>query len=284
MVFGHFNHVHGYLPTPEQILYGVVQAQIHELKKETKTNYQTCRPYVEMWQKIFEMVKNVEFRKPLTPKVLSDPNHKFVKTLIYIYSMQTFIFSEMNKASRRKDVRKIKYYGAFASALSFVVHCGNKRHHTEYGKEIKVYRGLQVSPQELQQKYQVSDKIRLQGFTSTTMDPEIAIDFAVGELFDEDEDVGTSNKCPVLIEINVKDHEQLIFLNNDELSAFAEEQEVLLQDGVQYKVVSSEIIEATVERDDKQIKKKLTKVCLEKMKDRYTRMNCCHRYLRLLLK
>ena len=50
------------------------------------------------------MVKDVDMRKPLTPKILSDPNHKFVKTLIYIYSMQTFIFSEMNRASRCKDV------------------------------------------------------------------------------------------------------------------------------------------------------------------------------------
>ena len=77
-----------------------------------------------MWQKIFEMVKNVEFRAPLTPVVLSNPDHKFVKTLIYIYSMQTFIFSEMNKASRKKDITKIEYYGAYASALGLIVDHG----------------------------------------------------------------------------------------------------------------------------------------------------------------
>ena len=38
--------------------------------------------YVGIWQKIFDMVEDVEMRKPLTPKILSDPNHKFVKTLI----------------------------------------------------------------------------------------------------------------------------------------------------------------------------------------------------------
>ena len=73
------------------------------------------------------MVKNVDFKKPLTPKILSDPNHHFVKTLIYIYSMQSFIFYELNKASRLKDTNQIKTYGPLASALSFIIHCGNKK-------------------------------------------------------------------------------------------------------------------------------------------------------------
>lgn len=89
------------------------------------------------------MVKEVDLKKPLTPKILSDPNHTFVKTLIYIYSMQTFVFGDMNKASREKDVEKIKFYGPLASALSFIVHCGNKKQ-TELTQEFIVYRGIQV--------------------------------------------------------------------------------------------------------------------------------------------
>ena len=72
------------------------------------------------------MVEEAEFRKPLTLEILSDPQHKFVKTLVYIYSMQSFVFKEMNKTSRQKDVNKIKFYGPLASALSFAVYCGNK--------------------------------------------------------------------------------------------------------------------------------------------------------------
>ena len=83
------------------------------------------RFYVKMWKRIFEMVEEVEMSKPLTPKILTDPKHKFVRTLIYIYTMETFIYKELNKASRTKDVDKIKFYGAFASALSFVIHHGN---------------------------------------------------------------------------------------------------------------------------------------------------------------
>ena len=94
-----------------------------------------------MWKKIFKMVKMIDLKKPLSPAILSNPNHDFVKTLIYIYSMQCFIFGEMNKASRSKDADKIKFYGPIASALSFIVHSGNKRH-TNLSKIFSVYRGL----------------------------------------------------------------------------------------------------------------------------------------------
>lgn len=48
--------------------------------------------YIELWKKIFEMVEDMDLGKPLTPEILSNSDHKFVKTLIYIYSMQSFIF------------------------------------------------------------------------------------------------------------------------------------------------------------------------------------------------
>ena len=80
----------------------------------------------EIWTRIFSFTKNgIELEKPLNPKILADASNPFVKSIVYIYSMQSFVFSEMNKASRMKDESKIKFYGAFASALGFIVHCGN---------------------------------------------------------------------------------------------------------------------------------------------------------------
>ena len=81
-----------------------------------------------MWKKIFSLASSEDdFKKPLTHKILSNPDHDFVKTMVYVYSMQSFIFSEVNRASRLKDVSKIKFYGAFASALGYIIHCGNKK-------------------------------------------------------------------------------------------------------------------------------------------------------------
>ena len=69
---------------------------------------------------------DIDLKKPLTPEILSDPTQQFVKTIIYIYSMQSFLFGAMNKASRDKDISKIKYFGPLAAALSFIIHCGNQ--------------------------------------------------------------------------------------------------------------------------------------------------------------
>ena len=92
--------------------------------------------------------------------------------------MQSFVFSEMNIASRTKDKGKIKFYGPLASALSFIVHCGNKKQ-TNLGKEFKVYRGLRVNAEELDLKYKPGKCLNLQGYTSTTQDIGTALKFAV---------------------------------------------------------------------------------------------------------
>jgi len=76
----------------------------------------------KVWKKIFSLAKSVDMKKPLTTEILSDPNHEFVQLMLYIYSMQTFIFKEMNKASRTKDLTKIEFYGPFASALGYIIH------------------------------------------------------------------------------------------------------------------------------------------------------------------
>ena len=58
----------------------------------------------------------------------------------------------MNKASRMKDVSKIKFYGAFASALGFVIHGGNFKN-TNLEKEFTAFRGLTLPREELLLKY-----------------------------------------------------------------------------------------------------------------------------------
>ena len=102
----------------------------------------------------------------------------------------------MNKASRCKDVNKIEFYGPLASALSFIVHCGNKNN-TDLAKKIKVYRGLSINVEELNSKYVVGKSITLQGFTSTTQDREVALGFATNSPVKE-------NCEPLLIEILIK--------------------------------------------------------------------------------
>ena len=64
--------------------------------------------------------------QPLTPKILSDPNHKIVRHLLYLYTMESFLYPELNKTCRTKDKKKIKYYGAYAAALSYIIYYANQ--------------------------------------------------------------------------------------------------------------------------------------------------------------
>ena len=104
-----------------------------------------------------------------------------------------------------------------AAALSFIVHKGNVKKTKEI---LSVYRGLQIPIVELKEKYFVGNSFNLQGFTSTTLKRNVAINFAIG---DED-----TEKCPLLIEIKIKGGLQLFNLNSAELSAYPKEEEILL--------------------------------------------------------
>ena len=116
------------------------------------SNFQPIiKDYSDIWLKIFNLAKqdDIDMSQPLTLKILSDANHKFTQSLIYIYSMETFVFSGMNKASRNKDTSKIELYGPFASALGMIVHCGNKKGSSiddeQLTETITVFRGLSLS-------------------------------------------------------------------------------------------------------------------------------------------
>ena len=76
---------------------------------------------------LFKLAKlDDDMDKPLTPKVLSDPEHRTVKHIMYIYSMESFIYTDLNRVCREKDKSMIKFYGAFAAALSFIIHSANQ--------------------------------------------------------------------------------------------------------------------------------------------------------------
>ena len=83
--------------------------------------------YTRRWKMLFKMADlGKDFNKPLTPRVLSNPEHRSVEHIIYIYSMESFIYSDLNRVCREKDSTGIKYYGAYAAALSFIINSANQ--------------------------------------------------------------------------------------------------------------------------------------------------------------
>ena len=74
---------------------------------------------------LFDLAKLGDLDAPLTAEILSNPLHNITKHILYLYSMESFIYGELNRACRDKDKSKIKYYGAYAAALSFIIYSAN---------------------------------------------------------------------------------------------------------------------------------------------------------------
>ena len=79
MVLSYFNNNISLLPTPEQVLFGIILAQISLINTnnlESKVNFKgLAKIYAATWRSIFSMIKSVDMQKPLTPKILSNPDH-----------------------------------------------------------------------------------------------------------------------------------------------------------------------------------------------------------------
>ena len=55
------------------------------------------------WNLVFDIARLGDIDKPLTKAILSDLTNPIVKHIIYLYTMECFIYEEVNKAIRAKD-------------------------------------------------------------------------------------------------------------------------------------------------------------------------------------
>jgi hypothetical protein len=52
---------------------------------------------------------------------VDDPNHKDVKTILFIYTLECFLYKRINKASRDMDASSIETLGPFTVALTRII-------------------------------------------------------------------------------------------------------------------------------------------------------------------
>ena len=99
--------------------------------------------------------------------------------------MESFIYSDLNKACRNKETHKIQYYGAFAAALSFIIDNANRKINKSLSTKKKnvLYRGIKLSHLEAD-AYEVGRTVHLTGYTSTSRQFNVALEFAMTELTD----------------------------------------------------------------------------------------------------
>lgn len=142
-----------------------------------------------------------------------------------------------------------------------------------------VYRGLSITPEELNKKYKIGNKISLQGFTSSTLNRNIAVAFS--GMNKSRNDVEGKGKVPVLIELEITGNHQFIVLNSKDLTSFPEEEEVILQDGILYECVG--VKSEDIQQGEGEEPRKLNIVSLKNVPDKYASSNKYSRVLKLLL-
>lgn len=109
MILIMFEKDYQYFPTLKEIKDGLIQAQMRQLDYEkdswcNETRFKLLKAtYTYNWECLFKIADLGDLEKPLTPKILSNPNHKITKHLLYLYSMETFIYADLNRACRKKD-------------------------------------------------------------------------------------------------------------------------------------------------------------------------------------
>ena len=65
------------------------------------------------------------------------PGSVLVRTLLSIYSMDSFVFKDMNKACRDQDENKLDFYGPYLNCLYDIINMGEYRReeHKEHKTE-----------------------------------------------------------------------------------------------------------------------------------------------------
>ena len=158
-----------------------------ELESENwndKTMFERLKDqYTYNWQFLFQLGSlGHPLHKPLNKKILSDSTNSITRLILYLYSMESFIYTDLNKACRIKDHKAIKFYGAFSAALSFIIDNANKndRQRNPRNQAKLLFRGLKMSPVDAD-GFQVGNLVNLRGYTSTSKQFDIALTFALEE-------------------------------------------------------------------------------------------------------
>lgn len=92
--------------------------------------------------------------------------------------MQSFLYQELNTASRNKELKKIKYYGPVAAALGYLIQNANLNREDSLTGVNNLYRGMRRFEKSIDTEYIPQTNISLTGFTSTTKCKDTAFKFS----------------------------------------------------------------------------------------------------------
>ena len=98
--------------------------------------------------------------------------------------MENFLYLDLNRACRQKDRSKIRYYGSYAAAFSYIINYANQYSQDKLSGLTTLYRGIKLEEHDID-TFERGKTINLQGYTSSSTDIDTAIRFAICDVGDK---------------------------------------------------------------------------------------------------
>jgi hypothetical protein len=75
----------------------------------------------QTWEHMLNTADVPDRDQPLTKEILVDPKHPVTKLLLYVYTIECYVYRTLNQASREADKTKVHTLGPYAQALYVIV-------------------------------------------------------------------------------------------------------------------------------------------------------------------
>lgn len=117
-------------------------------------------------------------------ETLCDPGHPLTVALVYMYSMETFLQTELNKASQNQDIMQVDSLGPFAACLNQIVIGANfDQFHSpnQYmvpSEQFVVWRAALMTEEQVESYFLAvhkRQKIQLTGFINASLNRDFAL-------------------------------------------------------------------------------------------------------------
>ena len=153
----------------------------------------------------------------------SDPEHPDVKAILFMYSLDSFLFDRLNQSSRDQDSSVVETLGPFAVALTKIINRVERNRKDKFTDPFVCYRGISLPIIKIRQ-WEQQKMISLDGYISSTLDEKMAVFFGMKSRERQE------GNALVLLKIHVQNEKQMLYisLNREDYSCYVEEKEILL--------------------------------------------------------
>ena len=179
------------------------------------------------------------FDKEINQHTLGNPYDPLVVSIMYLYSLETFLPHELNKASETHDISKIDTLGPFAAVLNHIMISTNFQRddafHRLCNNDLILWRPTVLKDTQIEYYYASVHKrqrIQLGGYISTSKDR----DFALKTILSEELEIPQGSQR-VLFQFTINQPNYYYEMDSSLYSEFYDiEKEVLLRDGLRFKI------------------------------------------------